>query len=338
MEFAFVGGLSMSQALLVSPLATYTTRVYGTRTTLLIGVFLEALALMSASFAQQIWQLFLSQGVCYGVGMGFLFVGSVGIVPQWFTTRRSLASGISTAGSGLGGMIYSLASNVMIEKLGIGWTLRILGIISFMVNFVCAILLKDRNMAIGATQSAFDYTLFRRFEFLLFSGWSFFSMLGYVILLFRYIDSSSESYECSDSKSCSTSSLPNYALSIGLSSHQGSILAALLNLGQGIGRPLVGLISDTVGRINIAGFLTFFCGLLCLFFWIFAKSFGILICFTILVGTVAGIYWTTVAPVAAEIMGLKQLPTALSVTWLVLVLPTTSKFLGHEQLASVILY
>lgn len=185
LDFAFVGGLSISQALLVSPLATYTTRVYGTRTTLLIGVFLEALALISASFAQQIWQLFLSQGVCFGFGMGFLFVGSVGIVPQWFTTRRSLANGISTAGSGLGGMTYSLASNVMIEHIGIGWTLRILGIIAFVVTFVCAILLKDRNKVIGATQLAFDYALFGRFEFLLFLGWGFFSMLGYVVLLFR---------------------------------------------------------------------------------------------------------------------------------------------------------
>lgn len=187
LEFAFVGGLSISQALLVSPLATYTTRVYGTRTTLLIGVFLEALALISASFAWQIWQLFLSQGVCYGFGMGFLFVGSVGIVPQWFTTRRSLANGIATAGSGLGGMMYSLAANVMIENIGIGWTIRILGILAFVVNFVCAILLKDRNKAIGATQSAFDYALFGQFEFLLFLGWGFFSMLGYVVLLFRWV-------------------------------------------------------------------------------------------------------------------------------------------------------
>lgn len=82
-------------------------------------------------------------------------------------------------------MTYSLASNVMIEHIGIGWTLRILGIIAFVVTFVCAILLKDRNKVIGATQLAFDYTLFGRLEFLLFLGWGFFSMLGYVVLLFR---------------------------------------------------------------------------------------------------------------------------------------------------------
>ena len=304
LEYAFVGGLSISQALLVSPFATYTTRKFGTRTTLLVGVFFETLSLIGASFTTQIWQLFLSQGICFGWGMGFLFVGTVGVIPQWFTKRRSLANGIGTAGSGIGGMVYSLATNAMIQSIGLPWAFRVLGIVAFSVNFICAIIIKDRNKAIGASQLAFDYRLFKRKEYLLLQGWGFFSMLGYVVLLF---------------------SLPNYALSIGLTAQQGSIIGALLNLGQGIGRPLVGIFSDTAGRINIAGFLTFFCGLLCFVVWIFAKSFGVLIFFALIGGTVAGTFWTTIAPVGAEVVGLKELPSALSITWLVLVLPTTCK-------------
>ncbi|KAI4277144.1 MAG: hypothetical protein LQ337_002017 [Flavoplaca oasis] len=303
LHFAFVGGLSISQALLVSPLATITTRLYGTNVTLFIGVFLETLALIGASFTREIWQLFLSQGVCFGIGMGFLFVGSVGVVPQWFTTRRSLANGIATAGSGIGGLMYSLATNAMIQSFGIGWAFRILGIVAFTVNAVCAALMKDRNKTIGVTQLAFDYTLFQRFEFLLTLGWGFFSMLGYIVLLF---------------------SLPSYAASIGLSSKQGSIVGALLNLGQGLGRPAVGMVSDSVGRINIAFLCTFVAGLLCLIIWIFAKSFGVLVVFSLLVGTVSGTFWTTIAPVEAEVVGLKTLPSALAIVWIVLVLPTTS--------------
>lgn len=236
--------------------------------------------------------------------MGFLFVGSVGVVPQWFTKRRSVANGIATGGSGLGGMMYSLAANAMIQRLGVGWTFRILGIISFTVNFVCAMLIKDRNKAVGATQLAFDYRLFKRVEFLMTLGWGFFSMLGYIVLLF---------------------SLPNYAVSIGLTAKQGSIIGALLNLGQGLGRPVVGIFSDSAGRINIAGFLTFACGVFCFIIWIFAKSFGVLIFFSLIVGSVAGTFWTTVGPVGAEVVGLKELPSALSITWIVLVIPTTCK-------------
>lgn len=65
LEFAFVGGLSISVALLVAPVATNTTRLYGTRFTLLTGVFFETLSLVAASFAREVWQLFLSQGVCF---------------------------------------------------------------------------------------------------------------------------------------------------------------------------------------------------------------------------------------------------------------------------------
>ena len=171
LEYAFVGGLSITAALLISPLATYTTRRFRTRTTLLVGVFFETLSLIGASFATTIWQLFLSQGLCFGIGMGFLFVGSVAIIPQWFTSLRSLANGIGTAGSGLGGMMYSLAAQAMIQSIGLAWAFRILGILAFTVNFVCAILIKDRNTAIGSSQLAFDHHLFKRREFLTMQAW-----------------------------------------------------------------------------------------------------------------------------------------------------------------------
>lgn len=273
-----------------APLATISIRHFGTRTTLLIGVVFEAGALLGASFATRIYQLFLSQGVCFGFvcsslqyfdddgesltllqGMSFLFVTSVGVVPQWFLKRRSFANSIATAGSGIGGLIYSLATNAMIQSIGLGWAFRVLAIAAFVVNGICAILIKDRNKAVGSVISAFDVTLLKRPEFLMLLLWAFFSLLGYIVLLF---------------------SLPNYARSIGLTAKQASVVGALLNLGQALGRPCVGFYSDAAGRINIAGSCTFATGLFCLVIWVFAKSYGILIFFAILVGTVAGTMWT----------------------------------------------
>ncbi|KAL3434640.1 major facilitator superfamily domain-containing protein [Aspergillus tetrazonus] len=300
--YAFTGGLSISCALLVAPLATYLIHVLGTRAVLNIGVFFETLSLIASSFVSQRWQIFLSQGVCFGIGMGFLFVGSVGITPQWFHRRRSLAMGINAAGSGLGGLTYSLAVGAIIPRLGLSWAFRILGIVSCVVNLVCANLLRDRNTAVGSRFKAFHFPLLRRPEFLLFLGWGIFSMLGYVAILF---------------------SMSNFAVSVGLSAHQASIISALLNLGQGLGRPFVGMFSDKLGRINIATFLSFLCGVFCLLIWTFARSIGLVSFFAVLVGTVAGTYWATVAPVLAEIIDLKDLPGGLSITWIVLVAPTT---------------
>jgi MFS family permease len=317
LHYAFIGGLSISQALIVSPLATLTTRVFGTRTTLLIGVVFETVSFIGASFATKIWHLFLSQGICFGWGMGFLFVGSVGIAAQWFTTHRSLANGISAAGSGLGGLIYSLGAQAMIKNIGLPWAFRILAIIAFVVNTSCSLLIKDRNKQIGSSQLSFDYKLFKRMEFLGLLAFGFFSMLGYVVLLF---------------------SLPNYARTIGLTAQQGSIVGAILNLGQALGRPPIGYFSDNIGRLNMASSMTFLVGLFSLVIWMFAKSFGVLVFFAFIGGTVAGTFWATCAPVTTEVIGLVDLPSALSITWLILVLPTTCKshavYVGRHDKAS----
>ena len=162
--------------------------------------------------------------------------------------------------------------------------------ISFVINLVCASILRDRNRAAGSRYSAFRLPLLKKPEFLFLLGWGIFSMLGYVALLF---------------------SLPNYAVSLGLSSRQGSIVGALHNLGQGIGRPIVGLVGDRFGRINMASFLSFATCLLIFAIWIEARNIGILCFFAILSGTVSGTFWATVGPVLVEVIGLEDLPGGL---------------------------
>jgi hypothetical protein len=134
------------------------------------------------------------------------------VVPQWFSKKRSFANSIATAGSGIGGLTYSLATNAMIQSISLGWAFRVLAIVAFAVNTICTIMIRDRNKAVGSIQMAFDTRLFKRVEFLLLIGWGFLSILGYIVLLF---------------------SLPDYATSIGLSAEKGSVIGALLNLGQG---------------------------------------------------------------------------------------------------------
>lgn len=238
--------------------------------------------------------------------MGFLFVGSVGIIPQWFGKKRSVANSIAAAGSGLGGLMYSLVTQRVIDTMGLPWAFRILGICTFAVNLTAANLIRDRNKQTGSRHKALDMQILRRPEFLLVQGWSWFSMLGYTILLF---------------------SLPAYGRSIGLSAKQGSVLGAILNLGQMMGRPFIGLSSDRWGRLNLATFYTFLCGVFCFTFWIPAEvvssPMGLLCFFAIVGGALAGTFWTTIAPVAAEVLGLADLPAGLSLTWLIMVPPTT---------------
>lgn len=195
----------------------------------------------------------------------------MGIIPQWFLKRRGLASGIAAAGSGTGGLIYSLASNTMIQNIGVPWTYRILAIVAFVVNTICALLFRDRNKQVGAKPAAINLQLFRLLQYWFFLGWCFLSIIGFAILLF---------------------SLDDDARSIGLTAQQGSVVTALLNLGQAVGRPTVGLLSDIMGRLNVAAGATFVSSILCFFGWIFAKNYGSLLAVSLLLGSVFGTLWT----------------------------------------------
>lgn len=301
-EYALIGGLSISQSLLISPLVAASNRKLGTRTTLLVGTCLVSVAWVGASLATRIWHLFLAVGMCFGYGMGFLYITASAVLPQWFSTQRSLAVGIASAGAGLGGLAYNLGAGAAVEALGLEWTYRVLAISSFMCNCICSIVIKDRNKLVKPTQSSFDYRELRRVEVDLVISWGFLTELGYIVLLY---------------------SLPHYATSIGLSQKQGSIVGAMLNLGLAIGRPLVGYYSDTLGRINMATAMTALCGLFCLAIWIPAKSFSVLTLFAVLSGTVCGTFWGTVTAVTTEVVGLKRLPSTFGIVCVALVLPTT---------------
>ncbi|KAK1245024.1 hypothetical protein MKX08_004653 [Trichoderma sp. CBMAI-0020] len=209
--YSFIGGLSQSQTLLIAPLVTHATKLLGTKPPLFIGAALEAGALVGASFATQSWQLFLSQGLLFGWGCSFLYIGTIGLIPQWFARRKGIATGIAAAGSGLGGLIYNLSTEAMISNLSVAWAFRITAICTAVTNVVCIILIKDRNKHIQPFQNAFDFRLLKRPALLLIIAWMFLSVIGYTCVLF---------------------SLPDNATRIGLTAHQGAILGALANLGM----------------------------------------------------------------------------------------------------------
>lgn len=269
-------------------------------------------SLLAASFATKIWHLFLSQGVCFGYGMGFLYITATSILPKWFARRRSLVLGIASAGAGIGGLAYNLGAGVGVEKVGLPWTYRILAFCSLAMNLIGSLLLKDRKTTTSSSSSSsspssnegktFDVRDYGRVQVVLVVLWGLLTELGFITLLY---------------------SLPNYATSIGLSARQGSVIGAMLNLGLGVGRPLVGFYSDVLGRINMASIMTFSCGVLCLALWVPAKTFPVLIVFALLSGSVMGTFWTCFAPVTAEVVGMQKMPSTLSMICFSLVVPTT---------------
>ena len=269
-DYAFIGGIQFAMSLLVAPMVTVMARKLGTQPPMSLGIFLQTLGFIAASFASQIWHLYLSQGLCIGFGLGLIFVPSTPILSQWFHKKRSLAMGISSAGSGIGGLLFSFGIQAMIDHISLAWSFRITAAICGIMNLSAVALIRNRNAAIRPPQLGFDTKLLFRYDVFLLLAWGFLSMLGYITLLY---------------------SLPDFSKTIGLSKTQAAAISAYLNLGTAIGRPMIGFVSDRLGRIEVAGVLTFFCGLTCFAIWIPAKSYAVAIVFAIISGAVVGVFW-----------------------------------------------
>ncbi|KAI4169716.1 MAG: hypothetical protein LQ348_007225 [Seirophora lacunosa] len=270
LDFAFVGGSSLGAATLVAPVVTLLARKFGTRPPMFGGVVALAGGFIAASFASKAWHLYLCQGVLVGVGVGFIYIPSIAILSQWFSKRRSLANGITAAGSGIGGVLFSLITGSMIENISLAWSLRITGIIAFVMTFIAVVLTRDRNKIIQPAQRPFDTKLLSRKDVWLLLLWAFVSMLGYVTILY---------------------SLPDFAQSIGLSRTQATHVVTFLNLGTALGRPLIGFFSDRYGRILVPALLTLICGISCFAIWLPANSFGSTVLFALISGAIIGVFW-----------------------------------------------
>ncbi|KAF8581920.1 MFS general substrate transporter [Ramaria rubella] len=302
-DFAFVGGLSVAFAMVAAPTANYLAKRFHFKVPLVLGLIVFVLSQILAGLSTRIWQLFLTQGVLFGFGLGLVFIPALPLNNQWFSTKRGVAGGFLASGAGAGALVFSFTTQTIIERLGLRWAFFINAIISFVVLVPVVILLKTRVHLIGGKSEAIQYQMLWHPGFIYIWIWGFLSLLGYVLSLFT---------------------IATYSTSgLGLSQAHGASLQAILAAGQMVGRPLSGLAMDRFGRINMTVMLTFVSGLSCLVIWMFATSYGVLAFFAIVQGMVSGVFWVACGPLTAEIVGLRDLGSALSVLWLTAVIPTT---------------
>lgn len=108
------------------------------------GSALVVVGSLSASFATEYWQLFLSQGVCIGLGMGGLFCPVMAVLSTYFRNKRNLAIGVAISGSATGGVIYPIMVRQLLPVLGFGWTMRAMALVQLVTLIIANVFMRPR--------------------------------------------------------------------------------------------------------------------------------------------------------------------------------------------------
>lgn len=292
-DYALIGGISFGLALLFCPFINYLQGLIGTRTIMIVGNIIQFLGVFLASYSKQLWHLYLTQGVMNSIGLGFLSLSSTTLLPQWFKKKRAFASGIATAGSGVGGIIFNLGMQRVVDNMSVWWALRIQGIICLVVVSIGILLIKTR------IEKRIEFTIYDK-EVLSCAGFYILicfivtCILGYVIVLYTLVAST---------------------VSLGYSAYQGSLIAAMVQVGSFTGRPLMGLLSDRFGSLTVAPIIYLFCAIFTFAMWVPANSLIVLIFYGLIMGLLMGTIYSIAPVICTRLVGLKKMNVCFSMVW-----------------------
>ncbi|CAK7897837.1 probable transporter Mch2p [[Candida] anglica] len=306
-DYALIGGLVVCLAQIFAPLVVLAYKMFGPRYIFFFGIVLQTVGYMLASISTKIWQLYLTQGFMVGTSYSCIFIPTTMILPTWFDKKKATGMGIAVSGSGLGGLFFSLVMNKIISVTGDHkWALRTSGFVVLMILSIVCTFMKPRvykplpykttmtmEFIYTNTKVILDIRVFKKSNTLIILAvWYGFVLFGYMILVF---------------------SMSAYASSVGLTPSQGSILTALLNAGQVLGRPIFGSIADRYGRVNFSIVNCIVITILIFTYWINATSFAALCPFVIFAGMTMGIGNLMCQPMATDILDdMEDLPAAWS--------------------------
>ncbi|KAI9483332.1 MAG: major facilitator superfamily domain-containing protein [Benjaminiella poitrasii] len=311
-KLSFVETITNVLINLLGPFSQLMLTIFSARTVLFISIVICSLGLLLASFSTEIWHLYLSQGVLYGIGCSTIFYIALTVVPVWFVEHKGLALGIISSGISIGGLVMPLVMEPLNRNLGAAWCYRIMCLICFTVGVFSCLIFKNRRMAdnfidekntdnrkSNKLKSTWAMVL-GMFDFSVAKDWRF--------LLWVFIDIVLEA-----AYNVPYYFLPSYATYLGLSSSEGALV---LSVGCGmnaLGRIISGIIADYIGHVNVAIINSVISGLSCFILWTYATTFPTLMSFAIVFGFFGGSFITLTPTITLLVTGYEKFETGVAV-------------------------
>ena len=237
------------------------------RSLILTGGFLIIFGQMMTSLITTYWQALLSHGICVGIGLGCLLVPSIGAPSTWFVRHRGLAIGCVTSGAAVGGIIFPIALERLINLIGFPWAIRISAFITLATMSISLTLMRQR-LPPRLRGAFFEFRALREPEFALYAIGMSFSLMGFY-QFYNFVQS------WVDASNLDTHGLnPIYFLPI-------------MNAASIPGRTIPTFLSDTLGPLNVQAPAIFISAIL-MFSWLAIDSLAPLLVVAILYGISSG--------------------------------------------------
>lgn len=212
--------------------------------------------------------------------MSFLFTPALATVSRYFVRHRGLALGITVAGSSIGGVIWPIMLDQLLNSHGLsfGWTMRIVGFTMIPLLIIATITVRspsripsqdgtNTEAAKDSKDHKTDLSIAKSFTFQLMCTGLAIAALGLFSPLF-YVTS--------------------YATSLGMSASISFYLVSIVNGASLFGRVLPGFLADRFGCFNLCSFAIFSSGVIA-FCWTKATNVGGLIVWSLAYGFASGV-------------------------------------------------
>lgn len=254
---------------------------YGPRRIVLAGVVLIIIGLAGSAGAASLGAVTACFTLGIGLGVGCVYVPSIGTVQRWFSRRRALASGVAVTGIGLGTLTLPLVAGVALEHYD--WR-TVLLLLAALVAVLClpALILLEADparrglgpdgaaevapAATGNDRGAPWHRLLRERAFV--QLYAAQCLMSFVVMLpFVHLVPSAEDH--------------------GIATTRAVALVGLVGLGSTVGRIAIGFVADRLGRARTLAFLFGLSGLACLL-WASAASYPVFVLFALGYGTCYG--------------------------------------------------
>ncbi|KAI9695393.1 MAG: hypothetical protein M1820_008648 [Bogoriella megaspora] len=137
------------------------------RQLLLCGSLLQVFGLMMTSLSKEYYQVFLSQGVCVGLGGAMLYVPSIAACVMSFDAKtRPKVIGIVSSGTGVGGVIYPIMFRQLQVRIGFPWTVRAIAFVILGTYFFSYLILPYPPPKVPMVRRMVDRSVFTDWPFL----------------------------------------------------------------------------------------------------------------------------------------------------------------------------